>query len=344
MLQNKTFFQLSGSPDAFRQLVLAQPKSRWIIVDEVQRLPSLLNEVHSLMEDEGYKFALTGSSARKLKRGQANLLAGRASVRSFFPIVYSEAGKAWKIEDVLAWGCLPAVLADPGSRLDILDAYAGTYVREEIKEEALTRNVDAFSRFLEVAALANAQVTNLSSISRDAHVARATVDTYFSILEDTLLGSFLPAFRARARVKEVSHPKFYFFDTGVLRSLQGRLRDAVGNEERGHLLETYLFHELRAHDSYASLGGKFSYWRTVDQVEVDFLWTRGSRHVAIEAKASARWRPEFDAGFRALAGSKVKLTAAFGVYLGDQILKKDWGFVLPVAEFLRRLAENEILA
>lgn len=184
LLRNDVYFRLSAEPSLLRQMVTAEPRSRFIVIDEVQRIPELLNEVHALMEETRHKFALTGSSARKLKRGRANLLAGRAAVRNLYPLVRAEYGDAVPFADVLRFGTLPAVLDNPKSRVDILEAYAGTYLREEIKEEALTRNVQSYSRFLQVAALANAQVTNLSNIARDTAVPRATVSTYFEILSD----------------------------------------------------------------------------------------------------------------------------------------------------------------
>lgn len=343
LLKNDTYFKFSQNPSLFREIVTAEPKGAWILVDEIQRIPSLLNEVHSLMEEGGYRFALTGSSARKLKRGQANLLAGRASMREFYPLVWPEfKTERLEWEEVLRFGALPQVITERSARLEILDAYAGTYLREEIKEEALTRNAEGFSRFLEVATLANSQVTNLSNISRDSGVARATVSTYFEILVDTLIGRFLPAWVPKLRVKETIHPKFYFFDCGIVRAIQGRLYDSIANEERGHLLETYLFHELLAYRSYQQCGGEFSYWRTSDQVEVDFIWERSKYRVAIEVKASDRWRSEYDQGLETLTTSKIEVSQAYGVYLGQEKLQKKWGLVLPLKEFLELLWKGEI--
>lgn len=345
LLENKVYFRLLSDPSLFRQQVLALPKTSWVIVDEVQKIPALLDEVHSLIEDHGYKFALTGSSARKLKRGQANLLAGRALIRNLFPLAFGEYRDTADIDEVLSFGTLPAVLTGSGSRdrIHILEAYSGVYLKEEIKEEALTRNIDSFGRFLEVAALANAQVTNVSSIARDAHVSRSTVSTYFEILEETLIGRWLPAWRLKARVKEVAHPKFYFFDCGVTRAIQNRLRDKPTTEEKGALLETYVFHELSAYMSYADCGGKLAYWRTPDGVEVDFLWHRANRSVAIEVKASLNWKKEFDKGLDALWSSKNKPQRSFGVYLGHNVLKKDWGYVLPIGHFLKKLWDGDII-
>jgi uncharacterized protein len=341
LLRSETYFELLRRPQALRERVSARDPARWVVIDEVQRVPALLDEVHALIEDTGYKFALTGSSARKLKRGQANMLAGRALVMSLFPLVLAEYGEALALEEALRFGTLPAIVADKETRIATLEAYTGTYLREEIKEEALTRNVDAFGRFLEVAALANAQVTNLSSLARDAGVARATVATFFEILQDTLIASKLDAWMPRIRVKETGHPKFYFFDCGVVRAIQGRLREPLGPEERGHLLETLVYHELRAAIAYQDLGGKLAYWRTADGVEVDFVWQRGRRIVAFEAKASERWRPEFERGFAALEDKGI--AARYGIYLGKDPLVKPWGEVLPARTFFERLAKGRIL-
>ncbi|TAK73962.1 MAG: ATP-binding protein, partial [Gammaproteobacteria bacterium] len=221
LLRNDVYFTLTSSPTAFRDRVLAQdPDKTWIIVDEVQRIPALLNDVHSLIESHGYRFALSGSSARKLKRGQVNLLAGRALVKHLFPLTAAEYGDAITLEEALEFGTLPSIITDTETRIEQLEAYVGTYLREEIKEEALTRNVQAFGRFLEVAALMNGQVTNLSNLARDAAVPRTTVSAYFDVLIDTLIGNWLPAWMPRAKVKEAAHPKFYFFDCGVVRGIQ----------------------------------------------------------------------------------------------------------------------------
>lgn len=341
-LRNDVLHRFLTAPEQLRSEVLAQPREKWVVLDEVQRVPALLNEVHALMEEFGYHFALSGSSARQLKRRGANLLAGRASVKHLYPLTRSEYGSSVLVEEVLRFGTLPLVLDDVAARVEILEAYAGTYLRQEIKEEAATRRIDAFARFLEITAIANAQVTNLSGIARDASVARSTVETYFEILEDTFLGHRLPAWKPSLRVKEVSHPKFYLFDTGVTRALQGRLRDAPTAEELGHLLETYLCHELRAHIEYAGTGGLLSYWRTPQGVEVDFIWSRGKYVVAVEVKATKRWRVEYDKALKAL-GDALPSARRFAVYLGDVPLKRAWGEVLPLPAFLERLTAGEII-
>lgn len=343
LLRNDVFFTLSSDPSALRERVLTvNAKKTWIIIDEIQRLPILLNDVHSLIENEGYQFALSGSSARKLKRGQANLLAGRALVKHFFPLTFAEYQQAISIDDALQFGTLPSVIDDPETRIEQLEAYVGTYLREEIKEEALSRNVQSFSRVLEVAGLMNGQVTNLSNIARDASVPRATVTTYFEILVDTLLGSWLPAWTPRAKVKEVSHPKFYFFDCGVVRAIQKLLRDPPSKEERGYLFETFIINELRAFIDYYNVGGELFYWRTQDGIEVDCLWKRGKTVIALEIKSTDKWKNDYNTGFKSLLSSSVPIKKCYGIYCGNEILQKEFGSVLPWNIFLQRLYQQQI--
>lgn len=344
LLRNDTYFAMSSSPQAFRERVLAcDPQKTWIMVDEIQRMPVLLNDVHSLIEDHGYRFALSGSSARKLKRGQANLLAGRALVKHFFPLTKGEYGEAIDLEEALSFGCLPMIVTDKDTRIEQLEAYVGTYLREEIKEEAVTRNVQAFGRFLEIAGLVNAQVVNVSNVARDSGVSRTTVSSYFEILVDTLLGSWLPAWMPKAKVREIAHPKFYFFDSGVVRAIQKRLYDKPSAIERGLLFETMMFNELKAHIAYEGVGGELFYWRTSDGAEVDFIWKRGETVVAIELKSAERWKDEFQSGLNKLRLSAVSINACYGVYTGEDILRKEFGLVLPWQIFLKELAGGRIL-
>jgi predicted AAA+ superfamily ATPase len=346
LLLDRVLVQLTRDPGRFSQEVEALPKGTWVVVDEVQRLPALLNEVQDLMARRGsrYRFALTGSSARKLRRGGANLLPARVVNRRFFPLTAGELGSAFDHLQVLRFGSLPAVCSasDERSRIELLEAYAENYLTQEIRDEALVKRLDSFTRFLDVAATMNAQVVNVAAIARDAAVARPTVRGFFEVLVDTLVGTWLPAWRPRAKVKEVGHPKFYFFDTGVVRSLAGRLREPLGDEERGHLLETYVLHELRAHLNRSGCGGELAYWRTRSGAEVDFIWTRGSRSVGIEAKSGPRWRPEDGAALETLLGEG-RLRQAFGVYLGDRPLRIGDLLVLPLVEFLAALRAGDIV-
>lgn len=204
------------------------------------------------------------------------------------------------------------------------------------------RDLGAFARFLECAALANAQVTNVSTLAREAGVQRPTVVGYFQVLVDTLVAALLPAFRPRARVKETGHPKFYWFDSGVARAMAGRIRVPLEREEERKLLETYVFHELRAYLAYRQPGGELSYWRTPDGVEVDFVWTRGQERVGIEVKSSPRWRDADVQGLRSLHEA-VPLRRRLGVYLGAEELRDDGITVLPLAAFLEALWSDQLL-
>jgi len=344
LLRTQTILALSRQPESFRQQVEARPRGSWVVVDEVQRLPHLLNEVHSLIADHGraYQFALSGSSARKLKRLDINLLAGRAINRQFFPLTAAELSYRYDLDQVLRTGLLPQIQTEPTHGVEALDAYVSNYIREEIQQEALVRNLDSFARFLEVAALMNGQIVNVAGIARDAAVARPTVQGYFATLVDTLIGFWLPAWRRRAKVKEVASPKFYLFDPGVVRALAGRLRDPLDGGERGFLLETVVLHEIRAAMAFQNLGGQLHYWRTPSGTEVDFIWTRAKRAVGIEVKAATAWRSEFSAPLKSLMGEKI-LTSAHGVYTGTSELKDGPVHIWPLQRFLQELATGNIL-
>jgi uncharacterized protein len=346
LLLDREHVRLLRDPDSFRQEVEARPRGSWVVVDEIQKLPSLLNDIHDMLaaSPRRWKFALTGSSARKLKRAETNLLAGRVIVRRFFPLTAAESGFRFGVDDLLRFGNLPLVRSERSvrGRVDLLEAYVETYLAQEIRAEALVRNLESFVRFLEVVALANGQVTNVASIARDAAIARPTVQGHFDVLVDTLIGAWLPAFRPRAKVKEVQHPKFYLFDPGVVRALGKRLREPLDTTERGALLETLVFHELRAHVAYGGAGGEFSYWRTPSGSEVDFVWSRGRARVGIEVKTTARWRAEDARSLKDLHREGL-LSHCFGVYLGDRALQDGPVTVLPYLDFVRALAAGKVL-
>lgn len=344
LLRTRTFLELSQRPDLFRQQVEARPRGTWVVVDEVQRLPALLNEVHALIAEHGraYRFAMSGSSARKLKRLDVNLLAGRAINRQFFPLTAAELNFDVDVDRVLRFGLLPQIRSDPHFAIDALDAYVSNYLREEIQQEALVRRLDSFARFLQVAALMNGQVANVAGLARDAAVARPTVQGYFEALADTLIGVWVPAWRRRAKVKEVGRPKFYLFDSGVARALAGRVREPLEGVERGFLLETWMLHELRAAIALQNLGGELRYWRTPAGSEVDFIWTRARRAIGIEVKASAHWRTGFGGPLKSLAADRI-VQSSIGVYTGAAELKDGPLRVLPVRTFLMELAAGNIL-
>lgn len=344
LLRSSDLLKLMRSPDQFRFEVEALPRGSWIVVDEVQKYPLLLNEIHSLIADYGnkYRFALSGSSARKLKRLDANLLAGRVINRKFFPLTGAELNYRFDSEDLLKYGMLPKVCADSKNRVDILEAYVANYIKEEIQQEALVQNLASFSRFLEVAAIMNGQVVNVSNIARDAAVARPTVQRYFDTLIDTLIGCWLPAWRRRAKVKEVSHPKFYFFDPGVIRTIQNRLREPLESVERGPLLETLVMHELRSWINISGCGGELFYWRTPSQSEIDFIWTRGRKAIGFEVKAATAWKKEYGGVLHQLFHEN-QLQKCFGIYLGNTRLKDRAIQILPLKEFMKDIAHGKII-
>jgi len=347
LLESDLFFTLLRDPSELRRRVLATAPG-WVVIDEVQKLPILLDEVHAIMSahPKRYEFALTGSSARKLRRGSANLLAGRAVNRSMSPLTLAEVDGAVPMADLLRFGGLPGLwsaLDDARARIELLEAYAGNYIREEVQQEAAVKNLQSFGRFLSVASLANAQVVNVTGLARDAGVARTTVQSYFEVLTDTLLGTWLPAWQKKARIRQVEHPKFYFFDPGVARTLAGRIHDPVESAERGPLLETWILHELRAHSSYAGVAGALSYFRTASGVEIDFIWSRGKKHVGIEVKATDRWRSEHAKSLHVALDEGI-VGRAFAVYLGERPLRDGKVAVLPVEEFAAELVRGNILS
>lgn len=329
----------------FAQRLAALDPGSWVVVDEVQRMPELLNEVHRHIESRGLKFALSGSSARKLRRAGVNLLAGRAVRRELHPLLPEELGKDFSLERVLETGSL-ALIWNQGSDREGLEAYVQTYLKEEIQAEALVRNLSGFARFLPVAALFHGQVLNAASLARDAGIARTTVLGYLEILEDTLLGFRLAPYEGKLRVKEKRHPKLYWVDAGIARAARQRF-GAVAEEERGVLFEGFIATVLRAYKSYRQLFDEWNYWAPTqsDALEVDFLLWRQDRCVAIEVKATPRFRPEHCKGLRALAASMTPgtLVRSIVVYTGDARLRTDDGIdVLPLREFLDAVETNTL--
>lgn len=266
-----------------------------IIIDEIQKLPALLDEVHSLMSRSGLKFILTGSSPRKLLRGGGNLLGGRALRRGLFPLVSSELPD-FDLDRALNNGLLPPhYLAEDAGPL--LQSYVGDYLREEVLAEALTRNLPAFQRFLETAALSNGNIVNMANISREVGVALNTVKGYFGALTDTLIAAWVPAWTKRVKRRVISSPRLYFFDVGLVNDLAKRGRLKPGSTEYGAAFEHFIFMELRAYGSYRGDDRPVSYWRTAGGTEVDFIL--GDAELAIEVKASENPRDDHLRGLRA---------------------------------------------
>ncbi len=343
-LKTSEVLRINQHPDDFSSEVLALPAHSWVVVDEIQKIPTLLNEIHSLLFEhkDHAQYAITSSSARKLKKAEVNLLAGRAIVRHFFPLNAQEMNYDFDLKKILRFGCLPDVVLSKGQEIDILNAYVGTYINEEVKLEALVRSLEGFSRFLGISAIMNAQVLNLANISNDARVKRSTAQGYFQILLDTLIGFLLPAWQPRAKVKEVEHPKYYYFDTGVVRALGGKIYDPPSESELDFLFETYVLHELRSYINDANCGGELYYWRTHSQKEVDFIWQRGVKAVGIEVKHTDSWKSSFGSALEDLLQSN-KIKSAYGVYNGKREMKIGRIHVFPVFIFLKKLNSGEIL-
>jgi len=342
LLDETRFQALVANPGLLGLELRAVPSARPVVVDEVQRVPALLNEVHRAIETDRRRFVLLGSSARRLKTASTNLLAGRAALLTMFPFVPTELGADFQLERALRFGTLPLVCRADDPRAT-LEAYVQLYVREEIRAEALVRNLPAFLRFLPVAALFHGQAINVASLARDAAAARTTIEGYLGILQDTLLASVVPAHEPRLRVRERKHPKLYWSDPGVVRAAKQQL-GPVGVEERGPLLEGFLLTVLRAHNPRASLFDDVAYWAPAQarETEVDFLLRRRREYLAIEVKAQRRFSTRQLSGLRAVADLPA-LSRRILVYLGDRPLRTDDGIdVLPLDEFLAQAADGTL--
>jgi len=339
LLSQENYLNYATDPALLRRELLALPDRSWVWIDEIQRLPPLLNEVHWAIEKKKLKFALSGSSARKLRRAGVNLLAGRALSRTFFPFLPSELGRDFKLEEALIWGTLPLVMSSP-HRKETLKAYVHSYLREEVQADALFKDLPSFARFLKVAALLHGKELSLSAVARDVGVKRPTVENYFSILEDTLLATLLRPLDASVRVKERTHPKFYWFDAGIVHALRedwGALHPA----DRGHFFEGLVLMVLRACQSYIGAFDEIHYWASAD-VEVDFVIKKDGEYFAIEAKSSERHRPGELGGLRAIADLP-RLRKRIVVHPDIKTQKTEDGIlVLGFAEFCRRLESGQL--
>jgi len=342
LLSEETYQRLLASPGQFADELRAVPAGRWVIVDEVQRLPSLLNEVHRFIEERGQNFVLCGSSARKLKRGGVNLLAGRALYRSMHPFVPEELGQQFDLEEILRYGTLPIVW-DSTAKQETLSAYAQLYLKEEIQAEALVRNLPGFARFLPIAALFHAQTVNVTTIAREAGVARTTVTGYLDILEETLLCFRLPAYEAKLHVRERKLPKWYWCDPGIVRGMK-RVTGTIAPEERGALFEGIVAQLLRAYKDYRDICDDIYYWATSGRstMEVDFIMVRGSDLIAIEAKSGNTFAEAWCKGLRAI-GPLEGLRRRIVVYPRGPVMRtKDGIDVLPFKHFAEELAADAL--
>jgi len=350
LLDASLYLELSRDPHRLEAIIGHRPRGAWIVLDEIQKAPGLLDEVHRLMESRRWRFALCGSSARKLRRGGANLLAGRAVTVNLEGFSAGELGNKFDLSTSLDWGMLPFVQEDKEQAAEILSAYLNTYLKEEIREEGLVRRVPPFVRFLSLAGQFNGQMVNLQNIAREAGVSRSTVDTYFSILMDTLLGHFLPAWRPGLKVREAAHPKFYWFDPGVARAAAGWLRDPADRVWLGAALETLVYHELRVYNEVSRKLRPLFFYRTPAGVEVDFIietarrqWDSPPHVVAVEVKRAERWERVWEKHLRSLIENPgLIIDRLIGVYCGSRIYEFDNLTVFPLEDFVTALFAGEI--
>jgi len=324
--------------------LLAQPtrlsryltnKSSPVIIDEIQKVPPLLDEVHRLIEKEDLQFILTGSSARKLRRTGVNLLAGRAFTLSMFPLTAQELGPDFNLKQAMEFGLLPSIYGK--KHLDFskyLKSYVQTYLREEVFQEGLTRNLPAFSRFLEAASFSQGAVLNLSAVAADCSVPRKTVESYFGLLDDLLLGCRIPPFSKRAKRETVAHSKFYFFDAGVFRAIRPKGPLDSPDEISGMALETLVFQELRALNSYLDLGYEVSFWRTQTHLEVDFVLYGEKGLRVFEVKKGSRFRTEDLRGLREFL-KDYPIAKAHLLYGGDRMFQEDGIQIIPLKDFFK---------
>jgi predicted AAA+ superfamily ATPase len=332
LLDSSVFLALSQSPSRLEEELA--PGTEIVAIDEIQRLPELLNEVHRLIESRGIRFLLTGSSARKLRRGGVNLLGGRARTRYLHPLTAQELGEHFDLTRAIERGTLPSIYFSDDPAAD-LDAYAGTYLQQEVVAEGATRNVPAFSRFLRVAALCSGTIVNFTKVSNDAQVPRTTVYEYFEILRDTLILREVPAWRGSVKRKPLVSSKYYFFDVGVVARLQGRsLRP--GTPEFGAGFEAYIMHELATYADYRS-GSPVRFWRSESGFEVDFIL---GDDTAIEVKAKQNISPRDLKPLRMLAEEGV-MKRYLCVSMEPRPRTVEGVRILPYSEFIEALWAGE---
>lgn len=329
LLESDTFLRYSQDPSRLRREVI--PPGGLVVIDEIQKLPELLNEVHWLMEERKIRFLLTGSSARKLRRAGVNLLGGRARSLNFHPFIFVELGDEFEVLRALNFGLIPSIYFSENP-LQRLRTYCGDYLQQEILAEGLVRNLPAFSRFLEIAALCQGKMINFTEISSDAQVKLSTVREYLGLLKDTLVIHELPAFRGTKNRKAIQTAKYFFFDVGVVNTLQGRENLRFKTSETGEAFETYFFHELMCYRDYRARNS-LAYWRSTSGYEVDFIL---EDVLAVEVKAKQNISDRDLAGLVALREEKM-IQDFVVVSLEPRPSKRNGIEILPWKMFLGQL-------
>lgn len=349
LLFTGVYLKYSKAPDIFRAEAIEKITNegiRTIVIDEVQRVPDLLNEVHYLIENYSCQFVLSGSSARKLKRGQANLLAGRALKRYLFPLIYSEVEKIANLDALLRFGSLPPTFSrNQEQNIDLLNSYTEVYLKEEIQQEGLTRNLGNFSRFLDVVASQFGELTSMSALSRDCHLSEKTVQGYYSILEDTLIGFRLEPWRTSLRKRLVAHPKFYLFDNGVTNSINQQLSNPPNPALKGRLFEQFIVLEThRILDYKPSSEINMFFWRTNNGAEVDLIFERHKSLIgAFEIKSGSEISGADLSGIRSFQEDHPE-TPCFVIANIDEPYKLGSVMLLPWRTYLARLETDTLFS
>ena len=341
LLNSEVFTKLIRNPHLLREELRARPKENLVVIDEVQKIPLLLDEVHWLIENTEHRFALCGSSPRKLKRGHANLLGGRAFRYELQGLVWPELGDSFDISRLLNHGYLPQhYLSEKPQKF--LRAYVGDYLKEEIAAEGLVRNLPAFSEFLEMASFSDTEMVSYTSFARDCGVSGNTIKEYFSILVDTMLGKWLPSYRKREKRKVTTSPKFYFSDVGVVSHLSKRGFLEIGSELAGKAFENWIFHEIDCHRMYSELYYDLSFWRLTSGIEVDFIL--GDMEIAVEVKSSQKIRPEHSKGLLQLKVDHPTIKRLIIVCTTDTKRVLDSGVeIMPYQDFLNELWNDYLI-
>lgn len=342
LLKTDNYIRYLAKPSLLREELLAlQDPKPFVIIDEIQKVPLLLNEIHWLIENEGLCFGLCGSSARKLRHGHANLLGGRAIRYELYGLTFPELQDQWDLKKLLNQGYLPRHFLST-TPYELIRAYVNDYLKEEIAAEGLTRHLGSFSDFLRVAAFSDTELINFSNIASECGVSSPTVREYFQILEDTLLGCFVQAYRNKAKRKINTAPKFYFFDVGVVNFLAKRSELLLEGELVGKALENYIFHEIQAYRSYSAKYYELAYWRQGQVYEVDFILGEGA--VAIEVKSSMKIDSKRLKNLRRIVETLPDLKRRIMVAQIPVARRTEDGIdILPVDIFLKQLWDGQVI-
>ncbi len=342
LLDPGTFRQLKGKPESLRNTLLEHPGKKIVVIDEVQKIPEILDIVHLLIEEKkSIQFVMTGSSARKLKRAGVNLLAGRALLKTLHPFMAAELKESFRLKEALNIGTLPLIVKGEEPE-KILNAYGGLYLREEVMTEGLVRNIPDFSRFLESISFSHASLLNISNVARECQVHQKTAEGYVRILEDLLLSFQIPLFRKRAKRRLSSHPKWYYFDPGVFRSLRPKGPFDRTEEIEGAALEGLVAEHLRSYLAYRDLDDQLFFWRTEHGLEVDFVVYGEQGIFALEVKNTTKIRPDDLTSLQHFQEDYSESSAVF-LYRGKETLKKGRIWCMPCEEFLRKLRPDRTL-